>query len=499
MLKGSQTGEKSFSKPIVGIAVAGIAVGMIVMILSMAIVTGFKTEVRNKVSGFGAHIQVTNIAMNNSYESEAMLRIPELPGQMAAHPEVKSVSAFATKPGIVETSTDIQGVISKGLGSDFDWSFFGDKLTKGTLPVYSDTATSNQVLVSETLANLLLLDTNDRLTIYFSNLSGTLTPRRFEISGLYNTGLEDFDTRFVFMDIGHLQRINRWGLEAQLRVTEDCSDGRIVIEALAFGGDGQYRFRWSDPALQGPGPHGFCFISDSTISVLVSDRSATLPDSAAFSIQYPDTASGCLCPHDGHSKVTTSGGSGKHYIGGYDVVLHDFRALYQTEYDLYADLDYDLKTSNISDRIPEIFNWLEMIDINPKIIIALMIVVAVINMSSALLILILERVNMIGILKALGANNWSIRQIFLRTAAHLIGRGLLIGNALGIGLSLAQHYFKVVKLDPVNYYVSEVPVLIKWEHIVLLNAGTLIICLLVLIIPSMFVSRISPVKAIRFD
>lgn len=499
MLKGSQSGEKSFSKPIVGIALAGIAVGMVVMILSMAIVTGFKTEVRNKVSGFGAHIQITNISMNNSYESEAMLRKPELPGQMTAHPAVKSVSAYATKPGIVETATDIQGVITKGIGSDFDWSFFSDKLTKGTLPVYSDTATSNQVLISDALANLLLLDTNDRLTIYFSNLSGTLTPRRFEISGLYSTGLEDFDTRFVFMDIGHLQRINRWGLEAQLRVTEDCTDGRIILEALAFGGDGQYRFNWSDAGLYGAGPHGFCFTTDSTVSVTVTDRSGTLPDSAQFSIIYPDTASGCLCPHGEHSTITTSGGSGKHYVGGYEVVLHDFRDLYQTEYDLYADLDYDLKTTNISERIPEIFNWLEMIDINPKIIIALMIIVAIINMSSALLILILERVNMIGILKALGASNWSVRQIFLRTAAHLIGRGLLIGNIVGIGLSLIQNYFKVVKLDPINYYVSEVPVMIKWEHILLLNAGTLIICLLVLIIPSMFISRISPVKAIRFD
>jgi len=499
MLKGSESGEKSFSRPIVSIALAGIAVGMVVMILSMAIVTGFKTEVRNKVSGFGAHIQITNISMNKSYESEPLLRIPELPAQVSAHKAVKSISVYATKPGIVETATDIQGVITKGIGADFDWSFFNDKLTDGVLPAYTDTATSNDVLVSETLANMLQLQTGDRITIYFSNLSGTLSPRRFDISGLYSTGLEDFDARFVFMDIGHLQRINRWGLKAQLRIAEDCTHQRVIIEALAFGGDGEYRYRWSDSGLRGPGPHGFCFDRDSTVSVVVSDRSGTLPDSAQFTLTYPDTASGCICRVEGVGHTTTSGGSQKHYIGGYEVVLHDFRDLHQAEIDIYADLDYDLKTTNIAERIPEIFNWLEMIDINPKIIITLMIVVAVINMSSALLILILERVNMIGILKALGASNWSIRQIFLRTAAYLIGRGLLFGNIIGIGLCLIQDYFKVVKLDPVNYYVSEVPVLLKWEHILVLNAGTLIICLIVLIIPSMFIARISPVKAIRFD
>ncbi len=499
MLKGSESGEKSFSKPIVSIALAGIALGMAVMILSMAIVTGFKAEVRNKVTGFGAHIQITGLTMNNSYESEAMERKPALPGQIAEMPTVKSVSVFATKPGIVETETDIHGVITKGIGADFDWSFFSDTIVAGALPQYSDTVMSNQVLVSAELARILKLEVEDRITIYFSNpATGSMSPRRFEISGLYATGLEEFDSKFVFLHIGHLQRINKWGLDAQMRVTGNCEKELIYLEGLAFGGDGDYRYRWSVDGMHGPGPHAICINRDSTVKVVVSDHSGTIRDSAMFAVNYPDSLPNCLCDTDAAS-VTTSGGSGKQYIGGYEVMLHDFRDLQSTDLALYEQLEYDLKTTTIAERIPEIFNWLEMIDINPKIIIALMILVAVINMSSALLILILERVNMIGILKALGASDWSVRKIFLRTAGFLISRGLIIGNALGIGLCLLQNYFKIVKLDPVNYFVSEVPVMLKWEHILALNAVTLIICLLVLIVPSMLITRISPVKAIRFD
>ncbi len=499
MLKGSESGEKSFSRPIVGIALAGIALGMTVMILSMAIVTGFKSEVRNKVTGFGAHIQITGLSMNNSFESEALLYDPQLPAKISPLKSVKHVQVYATKPGIVETPEDIQGVITKGIAADFDWSFFNDKLVAGSLPFISDTATSDHVLISKSLADLLRLNVEDRISIYFSNLSGTLSPRRFTISGLYETGLEEFDNQFVFIDIAHLQRINRWGIEAQVRLSENCAEGLIHLEPLAFGGDGKHRYKWSDIGLTDSHIRKVCIKSDSTIQLVVSDRSETLPDSVQITFHYPAGASGCLCDPAGVATVTTSGGSDDQYIGGYEVTLHNFKDLDQAEIDIYNELDYDLKTTTIAERIPEIFNWLEMIDINPKIIITLMIVVAVINMSSALLILILERVNMIGILKALGASDWSVRKIFLHNALFLISRGLLIGNLVGIGLCLLQDYFGIVKLDPINYYVSEVPVMIQWEHILILNIGTLSICLLVLIVPSYFITRISPVKAIRFD
>ncbi len=498
MLKGSESGSKTFSRPIVSIAIAGIALGMAVMILSMAIVTGFKTEVRNKVTGFGAHIQITPLSMNNSYESERMQRQAHLTPEISALREVRHVQSYATKPGIVETETDIHGVIAKGIGTDFDWHFFRDKLVLGALPNISDTAITQEVLVSTHLANLLKLDTNQRITVYFANQAGSLSPRRFVISGMYETGLAEFDAQFLFMDIGHLQRINRWGLEAQLRVTGDCENQLLIVEALAFGGDGEYRFNWGDAGMRGAGPHGICIDRDTTLKVVLTDRSLTLPDSAWMTVQYPEDHSGCICDTD-LVQVQTGGGSNHHYVGGYEVVLHDFRHMHQANNAVYDILDYDLKTTLISERIPEIFNWLEMIDINPKIIITLMIIVAVINMSSALLILILERVNMIGILKALGATDWSVRKIFLYTAAYLIGYGLLIGNVVGIGLCLAQEYWELVSLDPASYYVSSVPILLKWEHVLMLNIGTLAICLLVLILPSYLVTRISPVRAIRFD
>lgn len=454
---------------------------------------------RKEVSGFGAHIQINAISMNNSYESEPLRYSEELVQKISPIPAVKHMHVYATKPGIVETSTDIQGVITKGIGSDFDWSYFNNKLVAGALPNILDTAVSNEVLVSKALADLLKLKLNDRITIYFTSVTGNMSPRRFDISGLYSTGLQEFDLQFVFLDIAHLQRINQWGLEAQLRVRSNCNDGVLELEPLAFGGDGDYRFRWSDIGMKDGSIRKVCITRDTLIQLVVTDHSQTLPDSVQLHIAYPDTAVGCLCNSAHGITVQTTGSSNHRYIGGYEVVLNDFRDLDQAEAEIYEVLDYDLKSTTIAQRIPEIFNWLEMIDINPKIIITLMIVVAVINMSSALLIIILERVRMIGVLKALGMSDWSVRKTFLHTAAYLIGRGLLIGNIVGIGLCLLQMQFGWVKLDPVNYYVSEVPVLLKWEHVLGLNIGTLLICLVVLILPSYLVTRISPVKAIRFD
>ncbi len=464
----------------------------------MAIVTGFKSEVRNKVTGFGAHITISGLSMNNSYESEALLYHPQLKETILPMPAVKHVHVFATKPGIVETSRDIQGVITKGIGSDFDWSFFNDKLSEGRLPQISDTAASNDILISKLLADLLELNVEDRISIYFTNQSGSLSPRRFTISGLYESGLYEFDIQFIFVDIQHLQRINQWGLEAQIRVKENCSSGALILEPLVYGGDGQYRYNWSDIGLTEPGSRMVCVDRDSTIQLVVTDRSETIADTAWVVFKPANNHVGCICQPE-MVAVTTSGGSNDQYIGGYEVMLHHFDQLSDAEIEIYHALDYNLKTTTIAERIPEIFNWLEMIDINPRIIITLMIIVAVINMSSALLILILERVNMIGILKAIGASDWSVRKIFLHNAFYLISRGLLIGNVVGIGLCLLQDYFGLVKLDPVNYYVSEVPVLMQWQHILLLNVGTLTICLLVLIVPSYLINRISPVKAIRFD
>jgi lipoprotein-releasing system permease protein len=428
-----------------------------------------------------------------------MLANQDFYAALAAHPKVKHIQRYATKPGIVETSTDIQGVIGKGIGADFDWSFFADKLVEGSLPAISDTAETDDILVSLLLANKLSLKTGDQVAVYFSNPYGNLTPRKFTITGLYQTGLNEFDEQYIFTDIKHLQRINRWGLEVQLRISSNCEDGNILVEAITFGGDDSHQLEWSEPSLFGSGPFTFCVMNDTLISVVLSDRSETIPDSASVFIHYPDTAVGCLCNVDGLSTVTTGGGSNKHYTGGFELMLHDFNDLNLMDADIYEMLDLDMKCTTIADRIPEIFNWLDMLDINPKIIITLMVIVAVINMSSALLIMILERINMIGILKAIGATNWSVRKIFLFNAAYLISRGLFIGNILGIGLCLIQLKFGLLTLDPANYYVSEVPVLIKWQHILVLNLGTLAICLLVLLIPSYLVSRITPVKAIRFD
>lgn len=397
--------NKSISRSIVKIAVFGISLGLIVMILSVAIVTGFKNEIREKVIGFGSHIQILNYDSNTSYETEPVSKFQSFYPGLDSLPGIEHVQVFATKAGILKTSDQIQGVILKGIDKDFQWGFFRDNLLDGEVFQLEDSVTSNKIVISKYIADLLKLDVGDNIATYF--VQDPPRMRRFMISGIYETSLTEFDQIFILADIRHIQKLNKW--------REDQVSGfEIAIEDF-----------------------------------------------------------------DKLEKMTSM----VRNIAGYTFTEEGAR----------------LKVTNIRNKYPQIFDWLNLQNINVWVILILMLLVAGFNMVSGLLVLILERTNMIGILKSLGTENTSVRKIFLYQSAFLISRGLLWGNLIGLGLALLQKEFSIIKLDQASYYLETVPINLSLVHVLLLNAGTLIATIFMLILPTIIISRISPEKTIRYN
>jgi lipoprotein-releasing system permease protein len=396
LIKG---GPGSFSAPVIRIAIVSVALGLAVMIVAVAIVTGFQKQIRDKIIGFGSHIQIAKFDSNNSFEFEPISKNQAFYKKLEKTAGIKHIQVFATKAGIIKTSEQIQGVVFKGVGSDFDWSFFKDKLVEGKTFSTIDTAVGTYVIISKNLADLLKLKTGDPLRMYFI-IDNMARARRFTVSGIYNTGLAEFDLKFIFGDIRQVQKLNGW--------SEDS-------------------------------------------------------------------------------------------VSGFDVYIDDFSQLDKMGKIVYKEAGYDLNARTIRELYPQMFDWLDLQDMNVIIILILMVLVSGMAMISTLLILILERTNMIGVLKALGARNLSIRRIFLYNAAYIIGKGLLYGNIAGITLCLLQKYFSFISLPQESYFMSVVPINLDIFHILLLNAGTMITCTLMLLLPSFVIARITPVKAIKFD
>ncbi len=400
--------KKHLSQRIIRIALAGIALGLTVMIIAVAVVTGFKKEIRRKVIGFSSHIQVINYDSNSSYETQPVsIDQPFLPA-VKSIPGVTHIQIFATKPGMIKTEEFIQGIVFKGAGTDYDWSFFSENLVEGTLPAINDSVRTPEILLSQQVANLLKLKLNDLAVFYFIN-EDEVIPRmlQLKISGIYRSGFEEFDNVFIIGDIKQIQRLNNW--EAN-------------------------------------------------------------------------------------------------QVSGFEVLVDDFFKIDDIEQEvrdnviLHRDEDSDiLRTESITRQYPQIFDWLTILDMNVWIILILMVMVAGFNMVSGLLVLILERTTMIGVLKAMGNPNWNIRKIFIYLSVFLTGRGMLWGNVIGVSIVVIQKVFHVLKLDPASYYVEFVPMNFSLLHLLLLNLGTISVTALILIIPSWFISRISPDKVIRFD
>lgn len=492
------------SRPIVGIAVLGIIIGMAVMIVTVGITTGFQREVRTKVTGAGGHLQITSISQTDSKETPRVAIAQPFYPSLDSVPGVHHIQVFATRPGIIETEEDIQGVVLKGVGKDHDWTFLQEHLKAGRLPAIGDTARPMDLLLSKYLGDRLRIGVNDTITVYLIKNNDDIRPRKFRVSGLYETGIENLDHQLVYVDIGHLQRFAQWGLKAEILVHDSATSDGIKIEGLAFGGDRAYRYAWPGTSLEGPGPHWIRNVKDTTITLILSDTEGTLPDTAWVRISPVDAKQLVKESHlPERSAVVARGGSGgshTRYAGGFEVILDRFEDLQEMDDLIYREhLDIRLRSLSVRQRFPEIFAWLELLDTNVVVIIVLMIIVAIINMTSALLIIILERTPMIGVLKALGSSNGAIRRIFLIDAVYILGTGIVLGDLLGIGLCLIQQRFGIVTLPVESYYVDAVPIDIDLIPILLLNLGTLVVCVLALILPSMLVTRIAPAKAIRFS
>ena len=399
---GSNAYKSSVSAPIIKIGIAAIAIGIVVMLIAIATGIGLQEKIRDKVVAFNGHVTITNFDSNASDESEIPIsKNQEFYPQFNTVDGVRHIQAVATKFGVIRTETDFEGVVLKGVGSDYDWRYFEDFLTEGRLPDYSGEM-SNEVLISQYLANRLQFKVGENFQTVFKKESIDQMPwlRAFEIVGIYNSGFKELDEKFVMGDIRHVQRLNKW--------TED-------------------------------------------------------------------------------------------EVGNFEVFIDDFKQIQIKGIEIYQNIPSDLDATTVEQKYVSIFEWISIFDNNTYGIIGIMILVAGINMITALLALILERTQMVGILKALGSNNWSIRKVFLYNATYLIGLGLFWGNVIGLGLLLAQKHFGLVPLNPEVYYVSEAPVYLSLDYVLLLNLGTFIVCLLMLLIPSVIITKISPVKAMRFD
>ncbi|HAH34515.1 MAG TPA: transmembrane permease [Flavobacteriaceae bacterium] len=395
--------KSSISAPIIKIAILAISLGMITMLISVATSVGLQKKIKEKVSAFNGDLIITNFDTNNSDDSQVPISMQQdFYPDFTISDNVSHIQITASKGAVIRTQTDFEGIIVKGVGPDYNWSYFKDFLTQGVVPTYDTPQMSNQVLISQYLANRLGLKVGDKALAYFFNKNSSTPPRTraFTISGLYNSGFQQFDAQFIIADIRHIQRLNKW---------------------------------------------------------------------------EPDQ------------------------IGAFELFVKDFDLIEQTNIQVYNAIGSTLDTQSIRNRFYAIFEWLDLFDFNVALIIVMMIIVAGFNMITALLVLILERTKMIGILKALGSDNWSVRKIFIYNAMYLVGVGLFWGNLIGIGLLLLQQHFDLFALDPNTYYVSQVPVYLHWSYIVALNLGTLILCFLILLIPSYIISKISPVKAIRFE
>ena len=405
-LYSDQGDKRKVSRPAIHIATAGVAIGLAIMIMSVCVVLGFKHTIRDKVVGFGSHIQVADFMTLQQQNQYPVVMNDSMMGVLHKIPGVKHIQRFAMKEGILKTDSDFLGVAFKGVGPEFDSTFIHQNMVEGSIPKFDDKASHNQILVSQLMADKLGLKTGQRIFAYFIDNNGVRT-RRFTISGIYQTNLKKFDEIMVYTDLYTAVKLNGW---------------------------------------------------------------------------EEDQASGA------------------------EITVKDFNQLQTTE-------DYYVKNVNrtvdrygetyssgtIKDLNPQIFQWLDLMDLNVWVILGLMLAVAGVTMISGLLIIILERTSMIGVMKALGARNKTIRHTFLWFAVFIISKGLVFGNLIALSILAIQKHTGLIKLDAQTYYVSTVPVEFNWLFIVALNVATLLICVFMLVAPSYLISHIHPAKSMRYE
>ena len=397
-LYNAKENNNNYTRPIIRIAILAIALSVAVMILSVFILSGFKSNISNKVFGFGGHINISKFSYNQSYENDPINFNSEMLTEIELMDFVDNVQTYATKAGVIKKNNEILGVVLKGVDQRYNWNFFNENLISGNVPLFNDSITENTILISKNISNKMKLNVGDEMIMYF--MEKPVRVRKFIISGIYKTGLSEFDDITVIGDLKHIQKLNNWNLNQ---------------------------------------------------------------------------------------------------IGGYEVYINNFKNIEIYTSLIDESIDYDLKALSINDKYPQIFDWLRLQDFNVLIILILMLIVGGVNMITSLLIIILEKSRLIGMLKAIGASDWNIRHIFIYNSLQIILGGLFWGNLIAVSLSLLQIRFNFLKLDEAIYFMDFVPINIELFSLFLINLGTIIICYLILVIPSAVIAKISPAKSIKFE
>ncbi len=552
---------KKVSKAIVRISVISIALAVVVNLITISVVTGFQNEVRDKVTGFGSHLFIMSASEGSIYESEPINKNQSFLKSLKNNPKIKGVFPVAYKPVLfqsdkietklklangkdsIHSKQNIQGGIIKGVDNSYDWDFFRAHLVEGEIPVFSQSKSSNEILISKKIASDLHYSIGDTIRSFF--VRSVPVMKFFVIKGIYETGLEEHDKKLAIGDLRVVQELNDWGISASIQIDDSLYitpgfENEFIVRATALGGHGRFRYDWGS-GYEKYGAKTYNAFKDTNFQIAISDFYAnidgrnekpTIPDTASLKIKingnksssndfkcdalgeliknYSDDTGLRYSIKASQKEVffehVNGRGSFNNYVGGFELTVKNWDDMEVVTKSVKKQIEFiptahgeTLKVSSILQNESDIFVWLSFLDLNVVIILVLMILIGIINMGSALLVLIVIRTNFIGVLKALGASDWTIRKIFLAQAFFLILRGMIIGNVIGIGFCLAQYYFNIIPLNPEVYYLNTVPIDLNPINWLLLNAGTLVVCLAALIIPSIVITRISVVKAIKFN
>ena len=536
------------SKPIVRISILSIALAIVVNVVTVAIVTGFQHEVRNKITGFNAPLFISKKGTKQIFEGDAVLKDQKALNELAGIKGLKGISPVVFKPAMLQSSRfsdtirlsngkdslinrqDILGVVMKGVVEDYDWTFIKQHLVSGRILNFR--AKQEELVLSKRMAEQLNYSLNDTISVYYVKNQPVL--RKYKVVGIYQTGLEEYDQKLVFCRLPEVQKMNDFGVKTKIIIDDKLINGEIVLKAAVEGKASNLLYDWgSGPDIYG----GFYlpYLRDTNFRLIVYQSDPTKGTQTPIDTSYlrincskPFIASiGLLkdengelikesigidsyqmTSNQGSVQVTeTEGmGTGKNFVSGFEVQIADWNDLKQVGEDIRSVIEMRpnennelMQVSSILDTERDLFAWLSFLDYNVYIIIFLMLLIGVINVGSAMLVLIVVRTNLIGMLKAMGARDWSIRKLFLYQAAHLIGRGLLYGNSVAFLLCFIQWKFALLKLDPLVYYLDKVPVEMNPVSWILVNLVTFVVCMISLIVPSYVVTKISPTKAIRFN
>lgn len=549
MIRNREQGNK-VSKPIIRISVISISLAIVVNLITIAIVTGFQNEIRTKITSFNAPLFISKAGTVGFYDCEPVYKNGFDRKVIAGIDGLAAVNNVSYKPALLQSDKfqdkiklasgkdslisrqEIAGIIMKGVEKNYNWDFIKSNLTKGRIPNFKTSTVSDEILISEKICQQLNFKLNEEIAAFY--VKNQPVQRRYKIVGIFKTGLEEYDKKILFCDLREVQKMNDYGISSSIEIGDTLStNGSLIVKASISGSMENLQFDWGVGRDMYSGFY-LNAIKDTSIRLIVyqmnySLNKATAMDTAYLKIKttrnFPAAAllknedrtlqkivinSNLSQLTDGITTVqieSTEGiGNYQNFIAGMEVHISNWKDLEKVEEALKSNLEMHptsqgelLQVSSILENEGDLFAWLSFLDYNVMIILFLMLIIGIINVGSAMLVLIVMRTNFIGILKAMGATNWSIRKVFLFQASYLILKGLMYGNIVGVSLCLIQAQFGLFSLDPAVYYLDKVPVELTIFNWLVINVLTFLVCLVALLLPSYVVTRISPSKAIRFN